>query len=92
MLDTFTKGLSSSLHNYARNLFPASSTYSADPPSGKVAASEAKTDNRFDSFAPVRNGNGAKWYVDGKDYMFAVSLALEKARQTIWILDCSFAH
>ncbi|KAF8535067.1 hypothetical protein BDD12DRAFT_754061, partial [Trichophaea hybrida] len=43
--------------------------------------------NRFESFAPIRNGNGAKWYVDGKDYMFAVSIALEKARKTIWILD-----
>jgi hypothetical protein len=87
VLDTFTKGLSSSIHNYARTLFPATSTYS---PAG-IVAPEAKTGNRFESFAPVRNGNGAKWYVDGKDYMYAVSMALEKARETIWILDCMWS-
>ncbi|KAI5812635.1 hypothetical protein BZA77DRAFT_252923 [Pyronema omphalodes] len=50
-------------------------------------APEAKTGQRFESFAPVRNGNGAKWYVDGKDYMYAVSVALDEARESIWILD-----
>jgi phospholipase D1/2 len=43
--------------------------------------------HRFQSFAPQREGNDAKWYVDGCSYMWAVSVALENARDTIWILD-----
>ncbi|KAH7330517.1 hypothetical protein BKA65DRAFT_528037 [Rhexocercosporidium sp. MPI-PUGE-AT-0058] len=43
--------------------------------------------NRFDSFAPPRTGNEAKWYVDGCGYMWAVSVAIEEARESIWILD-----
>jgi hypothetical protein len=90
VLDSFTKGLSEALHGYARNIFPATSTYSnsATGAGWQPAAPEATTGNRFESFAPVRNGNAAKWYVDGKDYMYAVSVALENARETIWILDC----
>ena len=44
-------------------------------------------DNRFHSFAPPRTGNEAKWFVDGCGYMWAVSVALEEANETIWILD-----
>ncbi|KAA8913095.1 hypothetical protein FN846DRAFT_772614 [Sphaerosporella brunnea] len=80
VLDSFTKGFNEAIHGCARTLFPATSTYSGGEP-------EARTGNRFESFAPVRNGNGVKWYVDGKDYMYAVSVALEKARESIWILD-----
>lgn len=46
------------------------------------------TQNRFDStFVGPKPGNDVKWYVDGCSYMWAVSQALESARQTIWILD-----
>jgi phosphatidylserine/phosphatidylglycerophosphate/cardiolipin synthase-like enzyme len=44
-------------------------------------------DNRFHSFAPPRTGNDAKWFVDGCGYFWAVSVALEEARESIWILD-----
>jgi len=44
-------------------------------------------DHRFQSFAPQREGNDAKWYVDACGYMYAVSEALERARESIWILD-----
>ncbi len=44
--------------------------------------------HRFGSFAAQRNGNDAKWYVDGCGYMWAVSRALEQATESIWILDC----
>lgn len=50
---------------------------------GGVAAPE----NRFHSFAPPRHGNDAKWFVDGCGYMWAVSVALQEARESIWILD-----
>jgi phospholipase D1/2 len=43
--------------------------------------------NRFQSFAPSRSQNDAKWYVDGCSYMWAVSVALEEATESIWILD-----
>ncbi|KAL9008246.1 MAG: hypothetical protein Q9173_006614 [Seirophora scorigena] len=43
--------------------------------------------HRFASFAPERDGNTIKWYVDGQDYFYAVSVALEKAKETIYIED-----
>ncbi|KAG8530252.1 uncharacterized protein KY384_004753 [Bacidia gigantensis] len=47
------------------------------------------TQHRYHSFAPQRTGNDVKWYVDGCGYMWAVSEALERATQSIWILDCT---
>ena len=44
--------------------------------------------NRFDSFAPNREQNEVKWFVDGCNYFYAVSKAIENAKETIWILDC----
>ncbi|KAF2817034.1 phospholipase-like protein PldA [Mytilinidion resinicola] len=43
--------------------------------------------HRFNSFAPERDGNLIKWYVDGRDYFWAVSVALERAKETIYIED-----
>lgn len=43
--------------------------------------------HRFKSFAPERDGNLIKWYVDGRDYFHAVSVALERAKETIYIED-----
>ena len=43
--------------------------------------------HRFKSFAPIREGNKVKWYVDALDYMWAVSIALEEAQETIYIAD-----
>ncbi|KAL3427213.1 phospholipase [Phlyctema vagabunda] len=43
--------------------------------------------HRFQSFAPERPGNNIKWYVDGRDYFWAVSIALEAAKETIYIED-----
>lgn len=45
---------------------------------------------RFKSFAPVRENNDVKWHVDGFSYFWAVSRALETAKESIWILDCAF--
>lgn len=49
--------------------------------------SEIADSHRFKSFAPIRDGNRAKWYVDALDYLWAVSEALEKATETIYIAD-----
>ena len=43
--------------------------------------------HRFGSFAPVRNGSQAKWYVDGEDYMAAVADSIEAAEKEIFITD-----
>ncbi|KAL4940128.1 hypothetical protein BDV06DRAFT_224370 [Aspergillus oleicola] len=43
--------------------------------------------HRFGSFAPVRQGNKVKWYVDALDYLWAVSIALEQATEVIYIED-----
>ncbi|EGX47448.1 hypothetical protein AOL_s00083g384 [Orbilia oligospora ATCC 24927] len=43
--------------------------------------------NRFESFAGVYPGNSIKWFVDGKDYCWAVAEAIKNARHSIWILD-----
>ncbi|KAF2719312.1 phospholipase D/nuclease [Polychaeton citri CBS 116435] len=55
-------------------------------------ATDAKRTNiaeghRFQSFAPERDGNRIKWYIDGRDYYHAVSIALERAKETIYIAD-----
>lgn len=49
--------------------------------------SEIAESHRFQSFAPVHENNRVKWYVDGMDYLWAVSEALEKATETIYIAD-----
>ncbi|KAF2182006.1 phospholipase D/nuclease [Zopfia rhizophila CBS 207.26] len=63
-------------------------TYS-QPQGGQVpqGAQEYHSQHRYLSFAPERQGNDIKWYVDGCGYMWAVSVALERARDSIWILD-----
>ncbi|KIE01032.1 Phospholipase D, partial [Metarhizium majus ARSEF 297] len=43
--------------------------------------------HRFESFFPERDGNLIKWYVDGCDYFWAVSVALEQAQESIYICD-----
>ncbi|OLN81033.1 Phospholipase D1-like protein 3 [Colletotrichum chlorophyti] len=43
--------------------------------------------HRFTSYFPERDGNQIKWYVDGRNYFWAVSEALEKAKETIYIAD-----
>ncbi|KAH7128706.1 hypothetical protein B0J11DRAFT_525551 [Dendryphion nanum] len=43
--------------------------------------------HRFESFAPERDNNLVKWYIDGRDYFWAVSEALEQAKETIYIED-----
>ncbi|KAF9100005.1 Phospholipase D1 [Mortierella sp. AD031] len=46
-----------------------------------------KETKRFHSFAPVRTDVSAQWLVDGRDYFWNVSKALEMAKETIYILD-----
>ena len=43
--------------------------------------------NRYKSFAPERENCHVKWYVDAKDYFYAVSEALMSAKEEILIED-----
>ncbi|KAK9457704.1 hypothetical protein V1511DRAFT_455910 [Dipodascopsis uninucleata] len=43
--------------------------------------------HRFDSFAPVRYNVLAQWFVDGRDYYWNVSRAIDMARDVIYIHD-----
>ncbi|KAK6385678.1 hypothetical protein LTS17_001248 [Exophiala oligosperma] len=43
--------------------------------------------HRFKSFFPERDNNKIKWYVDGRDYFWAVSVGIENAKETIYIAD-----
>lgn len=43
--------------------------------------------NRFGSFAPVRKNCFAQWLVDGRDYMWVVSRAINQAKDVIYIHD-----
>ncbi|KAI8958706.1 phospholipase D/nuclease [Daldinia sp. FL1419] len=53
---------------------------------GIVEQNTIDTNHRFQSFSPQTTGS-VKWYVDGASYFHAVSLALEEARESIYILD-----
>lgn len=50
-------------------------------------ASEWSESHRFSSFAPVRHNCYAQWFVDARDYFWAVSSALEMAKDVIFIHD-----
>lgn len=43
--------------------------------------------HRFNSFAPVRENCFAQWFVDARDYFWAVSSAMELAKDVIYIHD-----
>lgn len=62
--------------------------YNPTSPAGGFTSSQPISQHRYGSFAAQKTGNDVKWYVDGCGYMWAVSRALEQARESIWILDC----
>ncbi|KAI8370759.1 hypothetical protein EDC96DRAFT_502234 [Choanephora cucurbitarum] len=43
--------------------------------------------HRYDSFAPIRNEAMVKYFIDGHDYCWAVSEAIESAKEVIFIED-----
>ncbi|KAK8734536.1 hypothetical protein OTU49_005869 [Cherax quadricarinatus] len=53
----------------------------------KYAKDFTSQDLRYGSFAPVRRGSYARWYVDGARYMWDVADMLEAAREEIFITD-----
>ncbi|OWF47594.1 Phospholipase D1 [Mizuhopecten yessoensis] len=53
----------------------------------KTTGKDYTQENRFQSFAPVREPSYAKWFVDGDSYFSAVADALESAKEEIYITD-----
>src|SRR5205809_3697602 len=53
----------------------------------KGTKGEWERENRYKSFAPERDNCHVKWYVDAKDYFYAVSEALMSAKEEIFIED-----
>ncbi|KAI7856548.1 hypothetical protein BDC45DRAFT_503017 [Circinella umbellata] len=47
----------------------------------------SKKYHRYDSFAPVRHDAKVKYFIDGHDYCWAISEAIDNARQCIFIED-----
>ncbi|CBX99294.1 hypothetical protein IAQ61_000572 [Plenodomus lingam] len=70
------------------NLFNTNHRHDEEHEKATDAKREKIAENhRFNSFAPEREGNLVKWYVDGRDYFWAVAEALEQAKETIYIAD-----
>jgi phospholipase D1/2 len=59
---------------------------------GTVAGIMGKEDpslkHRYSSSAPISEGNNVKFHIDGCAYFWAVSEALEKVKESVWILGC----
>lgn len=87
LLDKFEETVSGVGSQLAQKI---GTTIDADAYAGYGSSSNASSRNRFGSFAPPREANEVKWHVDGFTYFWAVSRALETARDSIWILDCMF--
>ena len=64
--------------------------HSPTPTPGTQNDAQSTLQHRFGSFAPQRSGNDVKWHVDGCQYMWAVSKAIEQSTESIWILDCKY--
>ncbi|KAI9729564.1 MAG: hypothetical protein M1834_006760 [Cirrosporium novae-zelandiae] len=61
--------------------------YAQEHAEGQSEPSDDHSNHRFKSFAVRRNDNDVKYYIDGCCYMWAVSVALERAKESVWILD-----
>src|SRR5690554_1292890 len=48
---------------------------------------EKQLSHPHESFAPPRPDNAVKYYVDGRDYFWAVSQAIADAREVVYIED-----
>lgn len=77
-------GLTAELNQRLTGHHDSASQGSASQGAGSAGSSQY----RYGSFADQKGGNDVKWYVDGCGYMWAVSRALEQAKESIWILDC----
>src|SRR3954447_25170003 len=54
---------------------------------GQGTKGEWEKEHRYKSFAPEREDCHVKWYVDAKNYFYAVSEALMSAKEEIFIED-----
>ena len=70
-------------HHDARKLIESVENAVDDNEYGRMLIKE----QRFNSFAPVRENSQARWFVCGRDYMYYLSCILESAQSEIFIAD-----
>ncbi|KAK6376229.1 hypothetical protein LTS17_007480 [Exophiala oligosperma] len=58
----------------------------ANAVNGMVNGKNPNLEHRYNSSAPVSQGNSVKYHVDGCAYFWAVSEALENVKESVWIL------
>jgi len=80
---TMAAATAAKVHETVQPNIPQSATKKAQDAIYKATLAS----HRFQSFAPPRNGNTAKWYIDGHDFMWAISELIDGAKQQICILD-----
>ncbi|KIY01695.1 uncharacterized protein Z520_01833 [Fonsecaea multimorphosa CBS 102226] len=51
-----------------------------------ITSKDTGPKHRYSSSAPISEGNSVKYHVSGCSYFWAVSEALEKAKESVWIL------
>ncbi|EWC46556.1 hypothetical protein DRE_04279 [Drechslerella stenobrocha 248] len=87
---SFFKSFTKDIHDAVRGITSAGSNkahHSSHEGGTCTNPNHFHSDNRFDSFADAYHGNRVKWFVDGKDYCWAVAEAISHAQHSIWILD-----
>ncbi|KZF26507.1 phospholipase D/nuclease [Xylona heveae TC161] len=88
ILDTISNAVHGIGHEIVEQFSGEGDIHSHTHTSGQCSdGAHDPSQHRFGSFAPQRDGNDVKWFVDGCGYFWAVSRALENASQSIWILD-----
>lgn len=90
-LSTFFSKVHETVHGIGNELGGRIAGKPSDPAQqgqGQYSSASTTSQHRYGSFADQRGGSDVKWYVDGCGYMWAVSVAIERARESIWILDC----
>lgn len=85
-LEEVTTGVGSLLHEDDTPSASANAQQAGDDEVPETSYPSQYGANRFGSFAPESSGD-VKWYVDGASYFHAVSIALEQAQESIYILD-----
>jgi phosphatidylserine/phosphatidylglycerophosphate/cardiolipin synthase-like enzyme len=60
----------------------------ADAVGGMMGKKDPSLKHRYSSSAPISQGNNVKFHVDGCAYFWAVSEALEKVKELVWIHGC----
>jgi phospholipase D1/2 len=85
-----TANLAPNLGNVTNKLGLGSATNAVA--SMKWTTEDPSLKHRYSSSVPISQGNNVKFHVDGCAYFWAVSEALEKVKESVWILGCKYPY